>query len=444
MRRNDKCATLSLMENETIIKGQIESLAFGGQGILRHQGLVIFVPFTAPGDIITCRILKLKPSFAIGELIQVDVPSPERVKPRCPYFGTCGGCQLQHLSYEEQLEHKRQSVADALKRIGKISADIDTKIVPAKQNWCYRRHVNLKLIQDGSGFKAGYTAVDNVTLLPVEVCPIFVDETNPILKQLQEVVAMFVSPQLNEGKVTILKQEQDKFLLHFHFKILPINVKEIIFQAMTRWNGWSGVIASSFEKTLSYGNTTCSMEIDDLKFIFSSQAFIQNHPEQSSNIYRYVSDLAKKAKASKILDLYCGIGCTTLMLAKQADQVIGIENNSDAIEMAKANAQLNQLPNAVFVKANVEKVIQKYLNEARPDFVLVNPPRTGMDRQVIRALNERKPSQIVYISCMPSTLARDLRFLCEGSYDLTSCIAFDMFPQTAHVETVVTLKKKKR
>jgi len=434
---------------ETTVQGKIESLAFGGQGILRKEGLVIFVPFTAPGDLVTCRITKKKSSFAEAEVLTIDQPSPQRITPRCPYFGVCGGCQLQHLNEAAQLSYKQQAVEDALKRIGQLELDSVLPIIPATQQWAYRRHVQLSLRQakgTNQGFIAGYIAVDNRSLVQAEVCPIFIPDSEMVLKQLQHFCQQLVSDPHNEGKVTLLKQDQGQnqgnYLLHFHFKFSPKNMQEACEKALKQWKNWTGIVVSTPKGRKTFGQVQCKMKIDELEFSFSSDAFIQNHPEQSLNIYRHLVKIAQQEGASRALDLYCGIGCTSLLLAGQMEKVVGFESNKEAVRLAKENGVANQVKNVEFFCADVKDVLGEWIEKLKADFVVVNPPRIGLDPRVIEGLIAHRPKEIVYISCMPATLARDLHLLVKQGYRMKSCQAFDMFPQTAHVETVVHLKNE--
>ena len=419
---------MSMLQPHDIITGDIESLAFGGEGILRHEGFVIFVPFAAPGDRIKCRIQRVKKNYAFAEIVEIVQKSPQRVEPRCPYFGRCGGCQLQHISYEGQLEQKRIWVEDALLRIGKFSTVTVSPVVPATPHWAYRRHIDLHLQPTDKGYRAGYIEVDNRSLIEVEECVIFLPQENPLLKQVQEVVKQLIPASADPAKLTILKE----CVLHFHFKELPPNAQEVFQNA--RYPNWKAVILSSSRKTLTFGKQELSCTIEGLNIHFTSTVFMQNHPEQSLNIYRKISELAKGAP--DILDLYCGIGISSLLLARQGSKVTGIEYNQKSIDCAVRNARSNHLLNAHFQKGAVEEILPTI---SIPDFVILNPPREGLDPRVIEILKKQRPKQILYISCLPSTLARDLRLL---GYRIAACQPYDMFPQTAHVETLVHLVRQ--
>lgn len=424
------------MDNFT---GEVTGLAFGGEGIIRQDRLVVFVPFTAPGDVVSYRITKKKKNFASGALLNIATPSPLRIAPRCPYFGTCGGCQLQHLDYKAQLDYKQQCVADSVQRIGHLSPETVAPAVAAKQQWAYRRHVTFQLIASVDSFKMGYIAADNTSLLEVSSCPIFVEPGNPIVEDMRSLISQLKGTDGNNGRVTVLKLDNEGYAFHFQFERLPEGCEPLFEQALKRYPTWQGIVVTTPKKTLVFGTVAPTLAIDNLIFTFSPRAFIQNHPEQSLNIYRSIRDIAMAAGARKVVDLYCGIGISSLLLAKQGMEVVGVEYNKEAIALANGNAIKNGIGTATFVQADVKRVIRDLLKKNRPDLIVVNPPRTGMDPAVVQALADSGAREIIYISCMPSTLARDLAVLCKEKYRLASCQPYDMFPQTAHVETVVRL-----
>ncbi|MBA3816823.1 MAG: 23S rRNA (uracil(1939)-C(5))-methyltransferase RlmD [Parachlamydiaceae bacterium] len=424
---------------DSIFSGEVLRLAFGGEGIIHQEGLIIFVPFTAPGDRITYRIIRRKKNFAFGELIDIQQPSVQRISPKCRYFGTCGGCQLQHLNYANQLDYKRQSIQDALVRQAKLTDIVVPPVVPAKQQWSYRRRISLTLKPSQGYFLAGYTTADGANLLPVVQCPIFVDSDNPLLDQVQAVAKALDSQGNVESKLTLLKRDNETFLLHFHFKILPSNAETVLKEATQRYPNWTGVIASSPKKILQFGQLETQFEIGGLSFDFSPKAFIQNHPEQSLNIYQSLCNHAESLQPKNVLDLYSGIGISSLMLANLGLNITGVESNKDAVRLAQINAKKNGIGSVNFVQADVQQVLGSLL-EKNPDLVIVNPPREGLDPSVIQALIKQPPPAILYISCMPPTLARDLKLLCAEKYQVGTIEAYDMFPQTSHVETLTYLK----
>lgn len=424
--------------HKTIQTGLISSLASEGQGIVRLAGKVTFIPFTAVGDEINYQIVQSKKNFDIGKLLKIIQPSQERALPKCPYFGVCGGCQLQHITYAAQLEHKRKWVEDALRKIGKFQEAVVPAVIPAHLQWSYRRRVNLLLKRHQANYQAGYIATDNQSLLTVESCPIFTETKDLIFKAVQEMSGKLISCDPSNGKATILKNGRG-YIVHFHFRTMPQNLCDILCNYQKIYPFLTGILATSQRKSFQFGTIETDCIIEGLSFNFTPRIFIQNHPEQSLNIYKMIETLAKEAQPQKVLDLYCGVGISTLLLARLGCQIQGVELNAKAIEMAKINAKKNGLDHAQFIIADVEQALPQLL-ENDPDFIIANPPREGLSPKAVQILSSKPAKTLVYISCMPSTLARDLKLLCENGYKLSRIQAYDMFPQTVHIETLVVLR----
>lgn len=421
------------------IKGEVLTLSSEGQGIVRHDNLVVFIPFTAPGDIVLFRIVQQKKKFANGELLKVLQPSPFRTTPLCRYYGHCGGCQLQHITYETQLDSKRQIIEDALQRIGKFTGLSVKPVVPAQQNWAYRRHITLKIRSEGKALVAGYVAMDNKSLIQVEHCPIFISESDLSIQELQTLLKKFSAIEFSEGTAILFKTENDQLILSLYFERMSFK-NQIIENFLKEHPRWIGIVIHVGRKKSTWGQTTSTLTIDDnLSFIASPDVFTQNHPEQSLKIYQHISQIVLSKPGSKVFDLYCGIGISSLLLAKQGHAVIGVEYNPEAIQLAQENARLNHLSSAQFIVGDVEQVLTNNLKKERADTIVINPPRMGLTPKVINELLKRKPKEIIYISCMPSTLARDLKLLCADVYKIVLVQPYDMFPQTSHVETLVHL-----
>lgn len=422
-----------------MIKGKVETIAFGGEGILRTDGLVVFVPFTAPGDVATIEILSKKKNFAHGKLLSLETSSPQRTDPKCPYFGTCGGCQLQHLNYPSQIAAKQTFIRDALKRIGKVEIE-DVPVTPAKLQWHYRRHIRLKLKKEAEGFVAGYTSCDNVSFIPVSQCPIFLPSQDPLFISLQPLLTSLSNEGIEEASLRVIKTHNDKFLLAFSFApTLPQN-NSLCEKALSENPQWQGILMHSPREQKQWGDVHCQTELFGLKARFSPLGFVQNHPEQSENLYQAIAE-ALPQSAEKILDLYCGIGLTSLLFARAGKKVIGVESHRETIALAQENATRNKL-SIQFLEGKAETLGAQLLKKEHPDLVLCNPPRTGLDPALIQALLEEKPPYLLYVSCMPGTLARDLQKLTAGGYHIDKTLGFDMFPQTTHVETLVSLSIK--
>jgi 23S rRNA (uracil1939-C5)-methyltransferase len=403
-----------------IIKGKIDSMAFGGEGILRHEGVVVFVPFAAPGDEVAVEITEVKKSFARAMLLKLNNLSPNRVEARCWHFGMCGGCQLQHVSYEKQLQLKHEWVAQALKRIGKLDVEV-APVIGAKAKWNYRRVVKLKF---EAGGPLSYVNASSNGLMPVMTCPIF-DENKTLWLELNAFVKPFVA-----GEISLFRAGADKFVA-----LLEVEGEAPTQLALPTF--LQGCLLRTPAKTKAFGDVALSFTQHELEFAYTPLSFVQNHPEQSAKLSEQVIKDIVKSGAKSVYDLYCGFGVTAIALAKAGLQVTGVESNPESIRLAKQNAKQNNV-SVAWVCDDVAKFVG-VLKRDKPDVILVNPPRTGLAPKVAQALAKHKVNGIVYVSCMPQTLARDLAILAGAGYRIDSCQPYDMFPQTTHVETVVTL-----
>lgn len=402
--------SLPKLKLNSIVTGEISQIAFGGSGLLRIDNFVLFVPYTAPKDIIEARIVELKKGYGRAELVRIISPSPFRTKPKCPYFGTCMGCQLQHLQYKTQLEIKKGAVADALQRIGKLNHPL-VEIVPSEKEFGYRERITLHLKDE----KLGYIGPDNKSILEIHTCPIFTDE--PIIQELQKFKHAHFKK--NHGRIQILKDKKGGFLVHLATEPPPSNMEKTQLEIEFR------------------GDKPIQSEILGLKIEYSPKVFIQNNFEESIKIYSEILSIMQDVKPHKVLDLYSGIGVTSCLLAKAGMEVHSIELNPASVKYARKNAQLNNLSNIQFSQGKVEAILK---DDPSFDAVILNPPREGVERQVLLTLSKMKPKTIVYISCMPSTLARDLKLLSDD-YEIKIVKAFDMFPQTGHIETLIRLNR---
>lgn len=415
------------------IKGRIEGIAFGAEGILRHEGKVVFVPYVLLGEEIHAQVYESKKSYARARLLAIEAPSAHRVDPKCAYFGTCGGCQLQHADAQSQMDIKTRFVEDALSRVGKITASVNP-CIGTSHTYGYRRQVRLRFWQ---GEFLGYARADGAGLLPIDACPLFELDTD-LWQTLHSLVAFLGKSGVLEGALAVFKQDQG-YVLHV-MPDAPLGER-----LKTRLGEWQksaphilGVLASDGRSRFQVGTTALSFEVEGLKIQYDPLCFVQNHPEQSAKIYAALKKLAEGKR--RVVDLYCGIGVTSLLSAHQGAEVWGIEANPQAIDFAKGNAKLNRLQ-VDFRAARVEKALPQLLKTANPDFIIVNPPRTGLTPDVATLLAQ-KTNEMVYVSCMPATLARDLKILTEGGLKIKEVQPVDQFPQTTHVETWVHLVRE--
>ncbi len=382
-----------------VVEVTTERLAFGGDAVARHEGLAIFVPFAAPGERLRIRITERKKNFARGVIEEILVPSSARRAPPCRYFGECGGCQLQHLTYDEQLKAKSGFVRDALARIGRIPWDREIEIRSAAE-FGYRSRAQVKIESDSDHLRIGFNHAASHAVCDVESCPVLAPELDRALQSLRSSLA-----SSDRG----FKQ--------------PAEVEMAL--------GQEGI---SFEPELvGFFGAPVSQKIGDTTYSFGASTFFQVN-------YLLLEDFLKEATANYsgnfAVDLYAGVGLFTLQLARAFDRVVGVESDPRAAHFAKQNIAANKVTNVEIHNSRVESWLKG--SNTQPDLILLDPPRAGA-AEAIDEIVKLKPAHIAYVSCDPATLARDLRKLVDARYKLSSVVAFDLFPQTYHVETVAKL-----
>lgn len=397
----------------------IESIAAGGDGIARTGGIVVFVPRTAPGDSVRVR-LDEKKRFARGTVEEMLEASPERIDPLCYHYrmDKCGGCQLQHIRYESQLEAKRGIVRDALTRIGKRAVDLPT-IEPSQKEWRYRRKLTLAMRRsDGGEWVIGLHRYDDpVGVFQLADCPITDERVMEVWRQVMEARTHF--PPADELRASVQ---------------LVDDGASVLMEGGHTWPARSSFFHSIPSATSLWWKPTNRARslVAERGESGASASFVQINPEVGALLHDYVLDRARSHRPAVVIDAYAGSGATAIPLARGGARVTAIESDRDAA--AQCATQLPEGSRAV--AGRVEDTISAALPA---DIVLINPPRTGIHEQVARTLDSviPAPRAVIYVSCDPATLARDLARM--PRYRIASVRAFDMFPQTAHVETVCEL-----
>ena len=380
---------------------EIERLLPAGVGLAHTEGLTVFVSLAAPGDLVRVRIDRVRGKVAFASVIAVIKPSPFRVEPPCPYFGRCGGCDFQQLDYQAQLRAKVDIVRDCLHRITAISVPTEIAIHPSPNPWQYRSRANWQF--DPQTRELGYFEAGSHRVCDVEFCAVLAPDLQNSLEGLRAQI------------------RNDAF---------PESVKNVEIVA-----GEDGVSLSP--ALAGFETKIVSRRVEGENYSFSAESFFQvNHELLAAIIHEATSG----ARGGAALDLYCGVGLFTVPLARTFQQVIGVESNPTAARFAQLNLQNARVEGARIVTARVGEWLnnQTTRNQAF-EFLLLDPPRAGAENSVIRGILDRRPRQIAYVSCDPATLARDLKKLLAAEYCIDSIAAFDMFPQTHHVETVVRL-----
>lgn len=416
----------------------IERLGINGEGVARHEGYTVFVDGALPGEQVRARLYERHKSYGRASIIKQLKASRSRKRPPCPLFPKCGGCQLMHLEYEQQLEAKRQRVVDALERVGKLTDFTVLPCEPSPFPLRYRNKIQLPMDENG---KLGLFARNTHEIVPIEQCLIHCDLGQRAFEQVQRIVSgysyhlrhVLIKTGVHTSQVLVILVTREPRLLtdlaHEIMKAMP-EIQGVV-QNINPAEG--NVVLSGHFETLA-GQGYIEERLLDLVFKVSPASFFQVNPLQAEKLYQKVLECAELEGKEIVLDAYCGVGTLSLFLAQRAKKVIGVECVQGAITDAEHNARLNAISNVQFQCAHVEKFIGSLEKVA---IAVLNPPRKGCERAVLESLVRYKTPRIIYISCDPATLARDLQFLCQNGYRVDVIQPFDMFPQTAHVETLV-------
>ncbi len=466
-----------------IIEIDIHSLAFGGDSVGRYRDFAVFVPGGLPGERVAVKINQVKDHYATGEILNFLKRSPDRVVPACSVFEECGGCQWQHLQYSRQLQAKRQFVVDAFQRIGHLSNVLVQPCLPSPSPYAYRNKALPVLSMREGHFVSGIYEPRSHHLVPYQTCPIQGDPVNDLIqKVLRKIDRSGLTPYQEKKHTGFLRHlavrhgvKTGEMLLSFITRSetpeerlqKPALILETLDRILPRISaelleevpGLVGVLQNiNPSRTNSvFGTTTrllagrdhCFEVIDDLRLRVSLMSFLQVNTPQADILHTVVrealGDPEHKKKWEMLLDLYCGIGTLALAVSNKADYVVGIEESAPAVEDAKFNAQLNQRDNLDFLEGDVGRVLTGLRDKGMTqlDAVIMDPPRKGVLPEFLAHLTAFHPERLVYVSCDPSTLARDLSLLTKHGYRADWAQPLDMFPQTYHVETVVRLTREK-
>jgi 23S rRNA (uracil1939-C5)-methyltransferase len=439
----------------------VESLAYGGNGVARHEGFVVFVRGGLPGDRVRARVTRVKRGFAEGFASAVLEPGPGRVEAPCRHFGTCGGCRFQDLAYDVQLEQKAQQVRDALVRIGRIADPPLEPIVPATSIYGYRNKLEYSFSTGDDGVELGFHRAGRWDeVIGIEECLLTTDVGNEI--------RLAVRDWAREERLEPYDQATGEgYLRHLVFRegrntgqalVVLVTAPGERFEAgylvdvlrrfpTVRSIHWA-INDTPAEQTnlptkLLWGDDAIEEEILGLRFRVRPSAFLQTNTEMAEQLYGLAREFAGLTGQENVLDLYCGTGTIGLALAPDARKVWGLEISEEAVACAIENAELNGIGNAQFFAGNVGQTLEELAERAgRADVVVVDPPRAGLAGKALRRTAALAARRIVYVSCNPTTLASDVQVLRDDyGYELVRCRPVDMFPHTPHVESVSLLTR---
>ena len=446
-----------------VLTVEIEDIGHDGAGIGKVDGYTLFVKDAVIGDVVEVKVMKAKKNYGYAKLLKIITPSASRVEPLCPYAKQCGGCQIQMMSYEEQLRFKENKVRNNLKRIGGFEEIPMEPILGMKNPFYYRNKAQFPVGYDKEGnLITGFYAGRTHSIINNRRCYLGVSENELVLNQVLD--------WMERNHISAYEEESGKglirhVLIRYGFTTKEVMVclvvngagipaKEDLIEGLRTIPGMTSITISSNTKqtnvimgekiTLLWGQTYITDFIGNIQYQISPLSFYQVNPAQTKRLYETALEYAGLSGDETVWDLYCGIGTISLFLAQRAKQVYGVEIIPAAIEDAKRNARLNQIENAQFFVGKAEEVLpEKYEKEQiYADVIVVDPPRKGCEESVLDTMVQMEPKRIVYVSCDSATLARDLKYLCERGYEMKKVKAIDQFPQTEHVETVVLLQRK--
>ena len=456
---NEKVRPVQLGRTYTF---SITGLGHSGEGVGRVEGFTVFVRYALPGETVTAVIDEVRTNFARGRLIRIEVTDPQRVNPQCPVYEACGGCQLQHLSYAGQLEVKRQAVQDSIQRIGKL---MDVKTMPVlgmTDPWRYRNKAQFPVGCIGGEIITGCFAAGSHDIVSTQSCLIQNELNDRLLAAVRRNAASVGVAPYDEktgqgvlrhvmGRVGIATGEVMAVLVTATrdfpgseelVRQLRAAMPEIVSIQQNVNSGRTNVILGRETRVL-WGNPVIYDRIGHFSFQISAESFFQVNAVQTQVLYEQAVKKAGLSGAETVFDLYSGTGTISLFLSEGASQVYGIEYSKAAVADAERNAADNNVRNVNFIAGDVaEKIVELQEKGIRPDVIVLDPPRAGCEEIVLRTAAAMEPSRIVYVSCNPATLARDLAILENMGYATREVQPADMFPQTFHVECVAVIERR--
>ncbi len=440
------------MRKNDVYKAEISGLTSEGFGVARVDGMAVFVPYAIPGELVSLKIVKVNKSYAYGKLISIEQESPHRIKPECPVFYRCGGCGLQHMTYERELEFKTDKVLQLIRRTAGLDAPVEP-CVGSPEISGYRNKAQYPVGMKDNEITAGFFAKRSHDLVSSDNCII----QNELSRRCVSAVIEYmkncgVAPYCEEtgrGRIRHIyvrcSKKQALLTLVVNGRSLPAT-DDLVAIVLKHCPEVCGIVLNVNTKKTNvvlgqecitlWGKDSLTDILCDIEFEISPKAFYQVNHAQTERLYAKAKELANLTGKETVLDLYCGIGTISLFMADSAKQVYGVEIVPDAIKNAIKNAERNGISNVEFFVGDAKDAAAKIPSA---DVVITDPPRAGCDREVIDHILRIAPKRIVYISCNPATLARDLKIFDENGYKTVKVCPYDLFPRTEHIESVALL-----
>lgn len=451
-----------LLEKNQKILLTIKRLGINGEGIGYYKKKAVFVPGVIPPEEVIVKITDVKEKFALGEVVKINIKAQKRVKPFCKNFGVCGGCQTMHIDYDEQLSLKQDMLAQTIERYAGIPQEkLSINDMVGMNNPKYYRHkAQLPVQNTATGLTTGLYKINSNDLVPVIDCPVHSEQINFVNRKVLEIcdenevfafdpktmrgllryVVIRESHNTGELQVTLVITIFNKVLHKVATQIAKI--PNVVSVGISKNRDASNVEIFGEEVEILAGKNFITEGIGSTRYDLKPKAFYQLNPAQAMKLYNYVKNQIDFTKEQDIVDAYCGAGAISMLLAPHAHRVVGIDLSKESLYSALHNKKINKLENVNFFQGEVKDLLPKLYNKGfNPSTVIIDPPRSGIDSKTLDILNRKVVDKIIYVSCNPSTLAKNLKVLLK-KYKLVSVTPFDMFPQTAHIESVTVLEKR--
>jgi len=408
--------------HDNVLEVTLDKLVYGGDAMGRlEDGRAIFVPYALPGETVRVRVVKEKRGHVRAELLDVIIPSPERIKPRCMHFAECGGCHYQHISYKKQLEVKRQVLVDQFRRLAGIEDPQVEEVRPSPKEWHYRNTIQFSQTYEG---KLGFQAAGTRRVVPIHECFLPQEGINQLWPQLN----LESVPDL--ARIELRQADNGEMLVMEGYDELPPEMElELPISAV--------YLSPEKGPMIMAGDEFGIIHIQKRPFSFHAGSFFQVNNAQTEALVAHVMSVLPLTPESIALDVYCGVGLFSAFIAPKVEQLIGVEYSGLSCEDFAVN--LDEFENVAIYQGAAERILPGL--EVQPDVVLVDPPRSGLKPAALDAIVEMEAGTLVYVSCDPATLARDVKRLMKAGYQVERITPFDLFPQTYHVETVVVMVK---
>ncbi len=443
------------MQKNQIIDVTCQRLGAEMEGVCFHEGMAVFVPYALPGEEIACRIVKVQKRHAFGRLTEIKSKSADRQMPPCPVFYRCGGCAAQHMTYEQTLHFKRVQVEDCFLHIGGLQVTVPP-VLGMDDPWHYRNKTALPVGGEAGKPVIGFYAPRSHDIIDTAFCPVAREGLNGVMKAVRRwMEAYHIEPYQEESHTGLLRHVMAResragdvmAVLVINGTVLPKEkellaelkkeVPTLVSLCISVHTARSNVILGSNFKVL-WGQERLRDTLCGLNFDLSPLSFFQINPEQTEVLYQTALDFAGLCTCETVVDVYCGAGTISLLLAKCAKHVIGIETVEAAVSDARENARVNGINNAEFITGEAEVILPRLVKEGlKPEVIVLDPPRKGVEPQVVDAIAAAQPRRVVYVSCNPATQARDAALFVKAGYQITRCQPVDMFCWTHGVENVL-------